>query len=390
MNFEKVTAYLESLEKAYGVPGLDCKVMKDHEVLYRHQCGFKDFEKKVPFDGTELYDIYSASKVITMTACMQLVEKGIIALEDEVSKYIPAFADVKVVDHYDFSVFPPQMPAADAPSHPAKNPIKLWHLMSMTAGLSYDIESPIIKEAAAATDNKGDTLTMVNAIAKLPLLFEPGTRYAYSLGHDVMAAVVEIASGERFADYLDNHIFRPLGITDMYMHPGEAEKVRMAAQWGMKFGSDEVFPEDSGNRYRLTENYDCGGAGLTASVDAYSLIIDALACGGTGWNGAHILNPESVLEMSKPRLNEQQLKDFGRESMGYSYGLGVRTLIHQKVSKSPIGEFGWDGAAGAFCLVDPVNHISLYYGQEVLAMIKSYFEIHPTLRNLVYEAIFEN
>ncbi len=387
MNFDKLTEYLNSLDAAYGVPGLDIKVMRNHEVLYRYQHGYRDFAKKEPVEGNELYDVYSATKVITMTAVMQLVEKGILNLEDEVSKYLPSFQNMEISDTFDFSVFPPKMPKPGDPTHPAATPIKLWHLMSMTAGMNYDVENPVIMALKEKTNNQAGTVEVVSEMAKMPLLYEPGTRYAYSLGHDVMAAVVEIASGEKYETYLKNHIFDPLGITDAYMHPGEKEKARMAAQWGMKWGSEEVNPDDSGNRYRLTDNYDCGGAGLCISVDAYASVMDALACGGTGWNGAHILNPESVLELAKPRLNEQQLKDFGRGPMGYSYGLGVRTLIHKEIARSPIGEFGWDGAAGAFALVDPVNNISVFYAQEVLGMVKVYFEVHPQIRDLIYEGL---
>lgn len=387
MNFEKLTAYLDDLKNTYGVPGLDIKVMRDHETIYRHQSGCSDYEGKVPMNGSELYDVYSATKVITMTAVMQLVEKGVLNLNDEVSKYLPAFREMQVSDTFDFSVFPPKMPQPGDPTHPAATPIQLWHLMSMTAGMNYDITNPVIVALKEKTDNKASTVEMVSEMAKMPLLYEPGTRYAYSLGHDVMAAVVEITSGEKFETYLENHIFKPLGITDAYMHPGDTEKARMIKQWGMKFGSDEVFPEDSGNRFRLSDNYDCGGAGLTISVDAYSSVVDALACGGVGANGAQILQPETILEMAKPRLNEQQLKDFGRGPMGYSYGLGVRTLIHKEQSRSPIGEFGWDGAAGAFALIDPANHISVFYAQEVLGMIKVYFEVHPAIRDLIYEGL---
>ena len=395
-NFDKLTAYLKSLETDFGVPGLDLKIMKDHEVVYRYFQGYSDYEKKCPMNGTELYDIYSASKVITMVAVMQLVEKGVLKLDDPVTKYIPAFADTKVAEGYELGKYPFVRPDDNGPMHSPEHPITLELLMSMTSGLSYDLDHPRFQKLLEETGGHATTLEIVNEIAKLPLLFEPGTRYNYSLGHDVMAAVVEVASGERFADYVQHHIFDPLGITDMYYHPGEAEKARMAAQWTIPVGpwmmkEDEyakrIEPAPTGNRYRVSENYDSGGAGVTASVDAYATFVDALACGGVGANGARIITQASLDEMKKPRLDEQQLKDFGRFGIGYSYGLGVRTLANPAVSKSPIGEFGWDGAAGAFCMVDTDNHLSLYYGQEVLMMPQIYFKAHPMIRDLTYEAL---
>ena len=101
MAFEKLTEYLDSLGENYGVPGLDCKVMKDHQVLYRHSAGYSDFLGKRPVFGNELYDLYSATKVVTMLAVMQLVEQGRLGLEDELSQYLPEFSQMKVADTFD-------------------------------------------------------------------------------------------------------------------------------------------------------------------------------------------------------------------------------------------------------------------------------------------------
>ena len=388
MNFDALTAYLDSLEAKYAIPGLDCKIMRSHEVLYRHTCGHSDYQKKVPVNGTELYDIYSATKLFTMVAVLQLVEKGKLSLEDDLTSYIPEFAETKVLEGFNIRAFPPQKPDPSLPSHVHRNRIRIADLMSMTAGLSYDLEHPAITELLKASAYQADTLTVVReGISRLPLYFEPGTRYFYSLSHDVLAAVVELVSGERFSEYLQHNIFAPLGIEEAYMHPGEKEKPRMAAQWRVSDETGKVLPEDTGNKYRFTANYDSGGAGLACSVDAYSLFIDALACGGIGRTGERILTPESIRQMSTPRLNELQQKDFGRGCIGYSYGLGVRTMIYPSKAKSPVGEFGWDGAAGAFCLVDPVNHLSIFYAQQVLNMLRAYFCVHPTVRDLTYDCL---
>lgn len=388
MNFDRLTEYLNSLEKKYEIPGLDCKIMQDHKVLYRHSCGHRDYQKQIPVDGTELYDIYSATKLITMTAVLQLVEKGMLSLEDDLTTYIPEFAETRVLEGYNIRAFPPRRPDPSLPSHIHRNKIIIADMMSMTAGLSYDLEHPALTELAKSSAYRADTLTVVReGIARMPLYYEPGTRYYYSLAHDVLAAVVELVSGERFSDYIQQHIFAPLGIGEMYMHPGEKEKCRLAAQWKVSEATGRVLPEDTGNKYRFTVNYDSGGAGIACSVDAYSLFVDALACGGIGATGERILTLESIRKLSAPRLSEVQQKDFGRGCLGYSYGLGVRTLIYPEKSKSPVGEFGWDGAAGAFCLVDPVNHLSIFYAQQVLNMLRAYFCVHPKIRDLTYECL---
>ena len=175
MGFERLTEYLDSLKEGYGVPGLDCQVMKDHQVLYRHSAGYSDFVGKRPVTGNELYDLYSCTKVVTMLAVMQLVEQGKIGLEDELSKYLPEFADMKVADNFSMDAGgPPVWPDENSPSHPARNKLCVYHLMSMTGGFSYNLNAApiqdLLKKNPLAT-----TREVVAAIAKSPLLFEPGT-----------------------------------------------------------------------------------------------------------------------------------------------------------------------------------------------------------------------
>ena len=173
----------------------------------------------------------------------------------------------------------------------------------------------------------------------------------------------------------------------MYYQVPVGEEERLAAQYAKDWNTGKIKPDQT-MIYRLTKNYESGGAGLCTTVDEYTKVIDALANGGVGANGNRILKAETITLMSRNWLNEQQLKDFAKTGKtGYGYGLGVRTLIDGTKAKSPVGEFGWDGAAGAFSLVDPVNHICLYYAHQILGMLEAYHEIHPTIRDLAYEAM---
>lgn len=388
MNFDKVAEYIDQLGEKYGLSGVDCRVMKDHKVIFRRKWGWSDYERTKPVTADDLYDVYSCTKVITMTACMQLVEMGLIGLDDQVDKYIPQFASMKVSDDFVPFKWPLKWPTLEDHVHPAPSKITLRQLMTMTSGLSYDLDSSAVREAIAASNGEAGTVELAAAIAKMPLLFDPGTRYSYSLGHDIMAAVVEIVSGKRYQDYLQENIFAPLGLKNMFMHVPESAKSRLSAQYGGVLGSDEIRRMDVGNRYRLTPNYDSGGAGLACTVDDYSLVLDALANDGVAFNGHRLLTRQSIDLMRAPQLCEAAQTDFSRSGkVGYGYGLGVRTLIDSSKSRSPVGEFGWDGAAGAYAVIDPENHLSIFYVQEVLGMMKSYNEIHPTLRDLIYDAL---
>ena len=359
MDFTKLTAYLDSLKENYGVPGLDIQVMKGHEVIYRHMTGHSDYAGMVPISREIMYDIYSCSKVMTMVAVMQLVEQGKLSLQDPLEKYIPEFGNLKIATNFDFDTDPPLWPPQDSP----------------------------IMELAASSGGTADTLELVRAMAKMPLLYEPGTRFVYSLAHDVLAGVVQAVTDMPFRDYMQKNVFGPLEVTDMFYHIPEDQCHRVADQYTKDKETGKLLPT-KGLPFRFTKNYDSGGAGLTCPVESYSKVIDALACGGVGANGKRILSMESIRTMSKNRLNEAQMEDFRKlGKAGYGYGLGVRTLIDAERSRGPVGEFGWDGAAGAYSVIDPFNQISIFYVHEILEMPTAYSEIHPTIRDLVYDAV---
>lgn len=387
MDFSRLTAYLNTLNEKYGVRGLDLKITKGHAAVYRCMLGHSDYGGTKPVSDRDLYNVYSASKVVTMTAVMQLVERGLLGLDDELARYLPEFAHMQYAADFKFGEFPFAWPTGSSALVPAKNKMLIHDLMSMTAGMSYDVASEPIRQAVAQTNGAATTRQIVAAMAKMPLLCEPGTRYSYGLGHDVLAAVVEAVTGMTFGAYMKKNVFEPLGITEMFYQVPAGEKHRLSAQYAKDRATGQIKPDHTMG-FRITPRYESGGAGLCTTVDEYSKVLEALANGGTGGTGRQILTPESIAVMSRNWLTEQQLADFARTGkVGYGYGLGVRTLMDASKSRSPVGEFGWDGAAGAFCLADPVNHIGLFYTHEILGMLEAYSEIHPTIRDLAYEAM---
>lgn len=387
MGFERLTAYLDSLAERYGVPGADMKITRGHEVVYRHMTGFSDYEKRVPVSENDVYNIYSGSKPITMAGVMQLIERGQLGLDDRLDTYLPEFAHMKYATDFQFGKFPFAWPDENSPLAEATKPMLIHDLMSMTSGMSYNLDAAPVRRVVERSGGEASTREVVAAMAEMPLLSEPGTHYSYALSHDVLAAVVEVITGMRFRDYMKQNVFEPLGITRMYYQVPEEEKPHLAAQYAKSWHTGEIRP-DSSMPYRITKNYDSGGAGLVTSVDEYSKFAEAMANGGVGATGERILKPESIDLMRKNWLNETQLADFALTGkLGYGYGLGVRTLIDGSHSKSPVGEFGWDGAAGCYVVIDPVNRIGMFYAQEIMGMMEAYSEIHPTLRDLAYEAM---
>ena len=373
MNFEKLDAYLQKLP-SFGIPACELAVSKDGAIVYRNGVGYSDVAKTRPVSNRDIYWIFSTTKVITCIAAMRLVEEGRLKLDDPVSKYIPEFADITVTQE-------------DGSVAPAKNAMTILHLFTMTGGLSYNMKAPEICEVKSPTVG---TMELVRAIAKVPLLFEPGTHYQYSLCHDILGAVIEVITGMRLSDYFDILIFRPLGITDMGFRPNEEQKARFSAMYTHKMGTATAVERDAVNSFAFSTNFDSGGGGLFATVDEYIKIITTIACGGTTPDGYSILKPETIAMMQENHLCDDALNDFvTARHFGYGWGLCGRVHMNPELSlfKAPAGTFGWDGAAAAFAEIDPLNRVAIYLGTHMWSCNLMYNRIHPTVRNLVYEGL---
>ena len=390
MNFHLLEQYLDSLNEEYGIPALDVIVTREHETIFRRMVGFSDPEGKKPVSSRDFYLLFSCTKLITMTAMMQLIEQGKASLYDPVSRFLPEWENMTVMNADWQTKGPFFSPKLSEPSHFAKNRVRIIDCMAMMAGLTYDLHSEAI-EALLKEKPEANTREVVAAIAKMPLLYEPGTRYQYSLGHDVIGAVIEVISGERFSDYLKAHIFDPLGITDLTCHPTEEQWSRMSAAYEFQPETKTMKLQKADNNYMLTPNYESGGAALAGTAESYAAVVEALANGGVGRNGARILKKESVMLFTHAVTTGQALQDFrvGR-FQEYGYGLGVRVKTEVVPGWSPIGEFGWDGAAGGYAVVDPFNHVGIFYVQHIRNFFEGYSVIHPRVRDLVYKGLERN
>ena len=388
MNFDKLTRYLDWLVQGRGVPAVDCKITAGYETLYRHSVGVADPKTKRSITDSDLYNIYSATKMVTVTAAMQLCEQGRLALDDRLERYLPEFGAMVRASDFPRYQDPINLPAPQGLPVPIATPIRILDLFRMTAGLSYDLDAAPLLAYRRQAHHQDAMREAMEAIASVPLLYEPGTRWAYSLAHDVLAAVVEAVSGEQFADYLRAHLFAPLGIQDMYFALDAAQARRLSTQYAVDDATGEIRRVPPHNRYRLAEDYQSGGAGLICTVDAYSRFVAALANGGLGETGQRILTMESINTLRRNWLDTRMLEDFSTMGKtGYGYGLGVRTLIDAGAAKSPVGEFGWDGAAGAYALVDTQNRLGIFMAEHVLGLGDNYHSFHPAIRDLVYEAL---
>lgn len=375
MDFSPVISYIDNtLVQEKGVPGCDIKIMQGHQTLLRYSSGVRDYAGTQPIQKDDIYFMYSCTKPMTCAAAMQLVEQGLVGLDDPVSKYLPEYKNAFLMK--------------DGKAVPVQNAMTIRHLFTMTGGLNYDRSTQPIHDVIAANPHAG-TVEIVNALVRSPLQFEPGDHFLYSMCHDVLAAVVEVASGMRFSDYMRKNIWEPLGMTDTCFRLPEDQMHRLVALYECD-GTERIFPFSSPQEFNLTDCYESGGAGLFSTVDDYSLFADAMANGGVGITGKQILKPETI-----DLMRSEQLGSFVMDTRfscatgnGYGYGLGVRTLVDKSEGqRSALGEFGWDGAAGSFVLMDPTHKLSIFFAMHVRRWPHLIGTGHAPLRDLTYEIL---
>jgi CubicO group peptidase (beta-lactamase class C family) len=378
MSFKELESFLDYIT-AWRIPGADCAVFHKNKPVFRYSAGYADVKSKKPVTANNLYNLYSTSKVITCVAALQLFEKGKFLMTDPIWEYLPEFKEMYI-----------QKAREDGQTELVKadSSIKVRDLFTMTAGLTYDLNTLSIQAVKENTDNKCPTREIVKAIAKGPLVFEPGTHWNYSLCHDVLGGLVEVVSGKKFSKYLDENIFEPLEMMNTGFYLTDEKKQRMATQYRFDDETNIAVEVPVTNEYIPGSEYESGGAGLISSVDDYMKFANALCNKGKSPNGERILSQHAIDLMKTNHLDDTCMKEFNWIQMsGYGYGLGVRTMIDKAKggSLSPVGEFGWPGAAGAYVLIDQDNDVAVFYAQHMLNSQEPY--VHPRIRNIVYNCL---
>ncbi|RIX59494.1 class A beta-lactamase-related serine hydrolase [Paenibacillus nanensis] len=377
MDFKPLSQFIDRIT-SWRIPWAEVMVIHRNETVFRYRNGFVNLEEQTPIDEGHIINIYSMTKIMTCAAALQLVEKGTILLNDPLSAYLPEFAEMTV-----------RKKLADGRTaiEKAERPIRVRDLFTMTAGFSYDLKVPSIQEAVRQTNGKLPTRAFAEALAKEPLHFEPGTRWNYSLCHDVLAALVEAVDGRRFSTYVREEITGPLGMRDTAFDLTPEQQSRLAPQYVYNDELGKAVRHD-GNGFRIGTELESGGAGLYSTVSDYALFLNALTNHGTSPDGVRILSPAAVDLMRTDQLTEATRGDYSWDHQrGYGYGLGVRTHVSQACSDSlsPVGEFGWSGAAGCLAVIDPASQLTIMYAQHLLNNQEPY--VHPRLRNIVYSCL---
>ncbi|MBQ7226248.1 MAG: beta-lactamase family protein [Clostridia bacterium] len=374
MNFSKVTELIDTMPRR-GIPFFELIVTKDGQEVYRHRVGHSDPCGVVPFKEDDLYWLFSSTKVVTCVAAMRLLEEGKINLSDPVSKFLPSYKSLTVRKD-------------DGTVEACKVEMTLEHLFTMTGGIGPDHEKR--ENLKELIDRGAGTVELANFYATIPLYFEPGTRYQYGFCHDVLGAVIEVASGMKLSEYVHKYILDPLEMKNTGYRPNDEQRVRLASAYRYDNSNGTSKLIETENPYMLTPNYDSGGAGLFSCAGDFIKLVTALANGGTASNGYQLLKEETIKLMEINRLCPAALSDFVNGRLhGYGWGLCGRVHINPvfSLSKSSVGEFGWDGAGGCFAAVDRKQRVGIFFGMQVHNCSYSYIILQPLIRTLVYKAL---
>ena len=385
---ERITTTVQRAIDQKRIAGAVTLVARRGRVAWLKAQGMMDREAGKPMQADSIFRICSMTKPITSLAVMMLYEEGNFLLDDPVSKYIPEFKNPKVL------VKPASGPTS---SVPAAKEITIRHLLTHTSGLTYHWNSEL---GAMYKDSNvthgllpydGNNQDNVRHLAALPLLFNPGERFEYSLGIDVLGYLVEVISGKPLDEFLRSRIFDPLGMKDTYFYPPENKLDRLAAAYtyypekGLSRFPDSPIVEGSFSYsadypYRGARKLYSGGGGLCSTAGDYARFCQMMLDGGKAGTG-RLLSRKSVELMTTDRLGK------ANENFGFGLGFGVDGVKSPLAELGSAGEYTWGGFFYTAFVIDPKEQmITVFMAQ-----------LHPTgdlnldrmFHTLAYQAIID-
>jgi CubicO group peptidase (beta-lactamase class C family) len=363
--------------------GVSALVYEKGREVYYNAFGMADREAGVPMARNTLVQIFSMTKPITGVALMQLYEQGAFELDDQVSKYAPEFADLRVYAGEDAS----GTPILEAPHRAMTIRDLTRHTAGFANGGNNPGVGPLLSEANPM-DRTHTLAEMAERLAGVPLWFHPGERWEYGLSVDVQAFLVERLSGQPFDEYLREHILAPLGMTETRYFIPESDRDRFAALYQrsddgtLTHVPDEDARSFNTNRWPLTP----GGFGLTSTLDDYMRFARMLVNEGE-LDGVRILEPETVKLMATSHLSEDVeerswLPSKGQVGFGIDFAVRVRPPASARENNGVVGEFFWDGAASTLFWVDPVNDLAAVLFVQLMPFDR--VGLHKGFRDAVY------
>ncbi len=346
--------------------GASLCVWRHGEKQYRKDYGIRDLSLHDPMPHNAVFRLYSATKPITAAAAMILVERGQLDLLDPVSKYLEGFKNQTVYEN--------------GAKVPVKREVTVKDLLNMTSGLVYPGEDPINdpageemklvfdREIELIKNGHGhSTVDFCNEIGRVPLAFQPDTKWRYGTGADIVGAVIESAAKMPFRQFLKDELFEPLGMQDTDFYVPQEKRNRLVTMTQFDESSHGLIAYKGSNLaiFDLPENpaFSSGGAGLFSTVDDYGKFANMLLNNGI-YNNTRILGKNNVQFLRTNHLTSEQLKCIEWEQLkGYGYGNFMRVMLDNSIAASNgnVGEYGWDGWAGVYFAIDPQEDMVIEY-----------------------------
>ena len=348
-DLDALRANVQSQIDAHTIAGAVTAIVKDGKLVWYEAQGESDPTTGKKMEKDAIFTLMSSSKIMAGIAALQLVEQGRMGLEDPVSKYIPELADMKVY-------------VTEGEIIPADKPITVKHLLTHTAGLMTATNLGFLRNQIPSEE--GDRLQdAVPRFAQATLDFQPGTQWSYSPLHgiDVAARIIEIVSGEPYQQYVQKHIFEPLGMTETWFTVPESERERVVPLVKYENGNWVKQPKMFGDYGEAQTSYFSASGGLLSTAKDYTILEVALVNGGI-LNGKRILSEESVKLMGSNLVGDLYAKFMPVITDGYGFGITVRVAEDEsKCHGVGKGAFNWNGAYGTDSWADPANGIAAAY-----------------------------
>lgn len=394
---DRIRPIMESYVDERGVVGISTLISRRGRIVHAEQFGFRDREAGEPMTADAIFRIYSMTKPIVSTALMMLHEEGRFQLEHPVAQYLPAFGSTKVLSDDGLLV-------------DQARPMQIRDLLTHTSGLSYDFMvdpvAQMYRDAKIMNDATRSLEAVIDALAPIPLAFQPGTRWHYSVGIDVAARLIEVISGQPLGEFLRTRLFEPLGMSDTGFGVPDSQLDRLCAMYGLpdligegysaiqlveaalagfneRIDVSATYPTDTPDVFVR------GGLGLYSTAGDYLRFAQMLANGGT-LDGQRLLGRKTLELMHSNHLPAALMpyELLGQAVPGMGFGLGSRVMLDVAATAGTgsVGEYGWAGAAKTYYWVDPAEElVGVFMTQYMTGVLLP----DRDFRSLAYQAIVD-
>jgi CubicO group peptidase (beta-lactamase class C family) len=386
-SFSELTKEFKELIESNETGSVLCVVYHKGKIAYCNKFGWKDKENKIPIEFDDIYRIYSMTKPIVCLAALILYDEGKFDLEDPLEKYLPEYKSLKILKSYNEET-------GEIELEESKETITIRHLFTHTSGISYGFypDDPIdklygdkfgfteenrVREVLESLPQMCVLDEFSRKLALLPLMFEPGSNWWYSFGHDILGLLIEKLSGKKLDTFLKENIFDKLGMDDTnFFVPNEKKERLVKAYMKKKEGKLIEVKGDISNMYNSKPKLLSGGGGLVSTLEDF-LKFSLMMLNEGKHNGKQVISKRIIdlmtsnqLPQGRSYLDMQYYKaedpEIIERNEGYGYGLGVIVKVAENMTKAGIGEYGWGGAANTAFRIDSAKQvITIIYSQHI-------------------------